>query len=173
MIKKFFTPFFALFVASFTVFVLVLDELDYVEIEPLYPVPEEIINILRPTEELYMVNFFASWCESCVKEIKYLGLIKAHMDLPIYGITVNDSELNLNKMLGHNIHLFQKIEFSFPMQKLIALNIDRIPRLMIIYKNNVIYDHKGEVNDRISHKKIIPILTQVQNLQHQDKNDSQ
>ncbi|NDB83486.1 MAG: hypothetical protein EB127_12280 [Alphaproteobacteria bacterium] len=82
--KKIFTPLFAFIVVVITVAILVIDELDYVEIQALYPAPQEIMHNLQPEEDLYIVNFLASWCPSCEKELKYFGLIKTYMDIPIF-----------------------------------------------------------------------------------------
>ena len=132
-------------------------------LEKLYDVPASIPDYFEIEEEFYAVNFFASWCSSCRSELDDLAKMKKISGINIYGIAVNDSENQLREMLHNKAELFKKITVNFPLHSLSELNLNRIPRILIIYKGDVIYDHTGEVNSRILEKKILPILKEIKN----------
>ncbi len=162
--KKIFVPFIVLITVFSTVFIILYDDIyTDVGIQTLYPVPQEISAELQNNEDIYIIHFFASWCDMCSKDLKYIEMIKNRLNIPIYGILINDTPQHLSKKIGSYTTLFTKLYFSFPVNKLINLDIDRIPRIMIIYKNNIVYDHAGSINERIVRRKIIPLLERSAN----------
>ncbi|MDX1924486.1 MAG: thioredoxin domain-containing protein [Rickettsiaceae bacterium] len=131
----------------------------------LYDLPKNLDSEINEEEGLYIINFFASWCGPCIKELPILSEIAKKNNVPIYGVVINDRQNNAMSMLreqGYE-HLYKSINFNFPIQKLIDLDIDRIPRMMIVMNKKVIYDHTGEINHRILSKRILPLLEAAQN----------
>jgi len=132
-----------------------------VKLDPISPAPTSISSFFEIKEDTYIVNFFASWCGPCKDELENMDIIKKKYNLPIYGIAVKDTLSNANSMIGTNSP-YKNITADFPENELMNLSLQKIPRIFIIYKNNVIYDHQGEVNSKILEKKIIPILKKIE-----------
>ncbi len=139
------------------------DKVSNVDIDPLYTVPSAITQYFNPEEQIYIVNFFASWCKPCVNELDDLLALKDGSSISIYGIALNDTKENLDQLFKYIKNPYKKIALDFPIPRLKDIFLDRIPRTMIIYRGEVIYDHLGEVNQKITKKHILPIIQKVQN----------
>ncbi len=137
--------------------------IDDVDIDPLYEAPTVITQYFKPEEKFYIVNFFASWCGPCVEEVDSLNDLKKSTDISIYGIALNDTKENLKYLFKRTKNPYKKIALDFPTSHLKNIFLDRIPRTIIIYNDNVIYDHLGDVGARVITKEILPILQKVQN----------
>ena len=116
-----------------------------------YPVSSkaQTISTLRPREILQQVadnkgkvvllNFFASWCDPCKREIPGLISIRDDInedDLVIIGISVDD---NQTAMMSY----IRSIDFNYPVfhaseEVLYLFRIDAIPF-------NVIYNREGSI----------------------------
>jgi thiol-disulfide isomerase/thioredoxin len=132
----------------------------------LYDAPLAITDYFEPREDYYIVNFFASWCKACRNELPELREIKEQTGINFYGIALNDFSENIQEMLGTELFPYNKISLDFPLQTIYEFKVNRIPRLIIVYKGDVVYDHEGEINRRILDKKIFPIINKIkQNLQ--------
>lgn len=134
-----------------------------VSLRPLYQVPDSIVAHFELKEKYYVVNFFASWCRACVAEhdnlMKLRKISKAH----IYGIAVNDDKQALNNMLKKHGNPFKKVSLTFSVKNLHELELSKIPRTLVIYNNQVVYDHSGEINATIFSKKLLPVIEKILN----------
>ena len=132
-------------------------------LDPLYPLPNSIKNHFNLRDsEYFIVNIFASWCENCVNEVKKLKQIAKDHNINMYGIAISDSEKFLKKMLGENFYPYKEISLNFPMSELKKLQINKIPRFFIVYKNNIVYDIEGNINESILNNEIYPVLEAIQ-----------
>jgi cytochrome c biogenesis protein CcmG/thiol:disulfide interchange protein DsbE len=137
------------------------DEDPLPNIVELYDAPLAITDYFDPREDFYIVNFFGSWCRACRKELPELLEIKNKTGATFYGVALNDFSENVEEMLGSNLQPYKKIALDFPLNKILEFKLDRIPKLLIIYKGDVVYEFEGEINRRILDKKIFPIITKI------------
>lgn len=132
-----------------------------VKLDPISPAPTSVSSFFDIKEDTYIVNFFASWCGPCKAELENIEIIRKKYNIPIYGIAVNDNQSAVNEMIGEH-NPYKKLTVDFPINNLKDLTSGKIPRMFIIYKNNLIYDHQGEVNSKILEKKILPIIEKIE-----------
>jgi thiol-disulfide isomerase/thioredoxin len=145
----------------FTSTIIFADKSEEVEIHPLFAAPPTIVNYFKPDEDTYVVNFFASWCKPCRLEIPYLEEIQKTTGIIFYGIVVRDEHTTISSMLEDHEIKYKKMGYNLPLHKIESIEIDRIPRLLIIHRGEVVYDHEGEINKRIMKKKIVPLLSKI------------
>ena len=149
-----------LFIALFII-IMQLAKQPEISLAPLYKVPSAIKVHFNPEEKLYVVNFFASWCKACIEEHKNIVSLKKKTKVSIYGIAVNDNEYALDYMLQKHHNPYKKFSTHFPLMEVPELEISRIPRTLIVYEGDIIYDHSGEINKSILDKKILPIIKRI------------
>jgi cytochrome c biogenesis protein CcmG/thiol:disulfide interchange protein DsbE len=108
------------------------------------PTMEKSLGLKK--DKLYVVDFFASWCHSCKKELPQLSEVYAKGGLLLIGINVDKQ-----KSLGRDFVLKHKI--SFPIvydsdQKIIsAFNPEGIPALYFIKNGTIVEKHIGALRD--------------------------
>ena len=50
------------------------------------------INLDEINHDVFVINFWATWCPPCKQEIPELNAFSQHTDIPVYGINVTTSE---------------------------------------------------------------------------------
>ena len=114
----------------------------------------KIIPITHIQEELYAINIFATWCESCTKE--YPVIKELSQKLPIYGINYNDSLEDMKEFFVMNGNCYKDIFLDPNGEAMKFFGTSLIPEIFIISKGKVIYRHVGKLTNEIINHKILP-----------------
>ncbi len=72
-------------------------------------------------------------------------------------------------MLKKHGNPFKKVSLTFSMGNLHELELSKIPRALVIYNNQVVYDHSGEINSTIFSRKLLPIIEKILNTELEAK----
>lgn len=134
--------------------------------------PEVLQRKILDNSGTYMVNFFASWCSSCLKEHHYLMALKEMNHMPIYGISVMDKENNVEQILNVRGNPFTKIYYNFKAHELKDIGIQTLPKTIIIKDNKVVLDLDEPITSKIMKDKIAPILKLIEIHKKHRKNDN-
>ena len=129
----------------------------------------KIINLFDKTKVLskfdirnkqVLINFFASWCVPCKKELPLLFLLKDNQpNLMIIGIDHKDIKSNVLKFFkeGGNPYNFVGVDNNGNIG--LEFGVLGLPETFLIDdKGNIIFKHIGPLTKKIVHNKIIPLL---------------
>tara|TARA_B100000131_G_scaffold194085_1_gene186609 strand:+ start:25735 stop:26211 length:477 start_codon:yes stop_codon:yes gene_type:complete len=104
-------------------------------------------NFNKDLSEFYIINFWASWCEPCKKEVELLNSLNKNVkNLKIVGISIMDTFSDANNFLNT-----QKVNYeNYFDENLISLDyfisINSIPVTFLMDKsNNIIFRINGEL----------------------------
>ncbi|MBT4989819.1 MAG: redoxin family protein [Rickettsiales bacterium] len=104
-------------------------------------------TLLNDESDIKVINFFASWCPSCLHEHSLINAINNNLNIPIYGFAWKDNKYELDKYLFENQNPYKhvmQIDNNIYMSQL--LNIRYIPMSLVIDKDNKVIAHfKGPI----------------------------
>lgn len=93
----------------------------------------------------HLVNIFASWCIPCRVEAPQLGAL-ARAGVPIEGISVRDSAVDLQAFLQQHGDPFQRIGADDDGKVQLALGSSGVPETYVVDgKGLIVYQHIGEI----------------------------
>ena len=98
--------------------------------------------------EIYLINFFASWCIPCKLEHQYLHQLSENEKIRIIGINYKDDSKLATEWLKSVGNPYYKVVSD--QDGLIAINfgVYWIPETFIINQNsNIVYRHAGPITD--------------------------
>jgi cytochrome c biogenesis protein CcmG/thiol:disulfide interchange protein DsbE len=108
----------------------------------------------------YFINFFATWCKVCLQDHHELVKLSADLPFPMYGVAVNDNELNLNKLLGIYGNPYAQIaqdNGSFSR----SILIKGLPTIILVNETGkIITSHSGMISKEVFEQKFKPHLNQ-------------
>lgn len=119
--------------------------------------PKLFVDHINTKDDLYVISIFATWCSSCLKEHEFIMNYESITKIPIYAVAVNEGEDDIQEFLGKYGNPYKKIIYNFPFHKLEDIKIDKIPRVLIIRKNKIIFDHEGVITKSILQNELLPI----------------
>jgi cytochrome c biogenesis protein CcmG/thiol:disulfide interchange protein DsbE len=108
--------------------------------------------------EVFIMNFFATWCKVCLQEHKYLVLLSKEIATPIYGVAIRDHDQNIDKLLNN---------FGNPYKLTLAdmngysntIPIRGLPTTILVDENgNIIAAHSGAMSKNIFDHKFLPYI---------------
>lgn len=108
---------------------------------------ESNINELS-NEKVIIINFWATWCEPCIKELtafnENLSLIEQELNAKLFSISIDDARTasRIKPMMHGNSWEFEVIPDSNQDIKRM-FNIIDIPHTLLIYKNKIVYESTG------------------------------
>jgi DsbE subfamily thiol:disulfide oxidoreductase len=108
-------------------------------------------------DDLYAINIFATWCESCVKE--YPLIQELSKKIPIYGLNYNDSVEDMKEFFTRYTNCYKDILLDPHGEAMRVFGTSLIPEILIISGDKVIYRVVGKLTEEIINKKIIPKIT--------------
>jgi thiol-disulfide isomerase/thioredoxin len=104
---------------------------------PLYP-DEKVFQHPKDTNGVVLINFWASWCTSCIQEVPELEKLKAdNPKLTFLAINAGDSKAKIKKFLKKNDFTYKVLmdrDKSFSK----GLGVLSLPITMILNKEGVI-----------------------------------
>ena len=113
-------------------------------------------------KEILLVNFFASWCVTCIVEHDFLFELKKQKPIKIYGINYKDDIENLEIWLEKLGNPYSKIGIDKTGITGINWGVNGIPESFLIDKNGII---KHKINGVINKKQIKILLTKIEALE--------
>jgi cytochrome c biogenesis protein CcmG/thiol:disulfide interchange protein DsbE len=108
-------------------------------------------------DDLYAINIFATWCESCVKEYPLIEELSGK--IPIYGLNYNDSIEDMKEFFAQNGNCYKDIFLDPHGEAMRFFGTSLIPEIFIISNGKVIYRITGKLTEEIISKKILPRIS--------------
>ena len=103
----------------------------------------EILS-LPNIEGKYVLHIFSSWCEKC--HITHDFFIKSKINIPIYGLIINDNPKNISKFFDKYHNPYKEIFYDNDSHLLVELGVRGIPEILIIENKVVKYKVVGAPN---------------------------
>lgn len=108
-----------------------------------------------------VVNFFASWCVSCVAEQALLE--KLSKTVPVYGFAYKDKQADLAKWLETHGNPFTGIAADSDGRMAIDWGVYGVPETFVIDGKGVIrYRHVGPVTEDAYESIFLPLITELE-----------
>ena len=108
----------------------------------------------------YVVNFFASWCAPCQKEVPFLD--KLSHEIPIIGIAYKDKSDQLAIFLERFGDPFIKIGSDNDGKTSINWGVYGIPETFLISnEGKIIARHAGEITNEVLNSSLIPSIKET------------
>jgi cytochrome c biogenesis protein CcmG/thiol:disulfide interchange protein DsbE len=113
---------------------------------------KNLVNRSNFIGKTIIVNFFASWCNSCRSE--HQSLFKLQKDIKnnalLYGVTWQDIRKNTRKFINKEGNPFTDIFVDDNKNLSKYINLNAIPETIILNKEGrIIWHYKGELQDNI------------------------
>lgn len=94
-----------------------------------------------------ILNFFASWCTTCMAEHSVLLNLKSQNIAKIYGIAWHDINDNTKYFLEKYGNPYDKVFIDSKSELGDLVKIKAVPETMIVKNGEVIYRYKGNLQD--------------------------
>ncbi|MFN7038605.1 MAG: redoxin domain-containing protein [Alphaproteobacteria bacterium] len=111
-----------------------------------------------PSDEYILINFFASWCNSCKYEHELLNKIFKEHNIKIYGIMVRDEEERSLKFLNDTSNPYKLVLNDIDSRFSISLGVISLPESLLVKNNIIINKFKGPLTEEIYRQQIKPYL---------------
>ncbi len=106
-----------------------------------------------------LINIFASWCETCKIEHKFLEKLNSEKIINIYGIAWRDKEKDLTNFLKESGNPYKAIGADYDGRTIISLGVTGVPESFLISPDNKIIAHySGALNEDIWDTKFKPLI---------------
>ena len=106
-------------------------------------------DLVNKNGKYSLINVFASWCSSCLKEHELLFSIQNYGKIDLIGIAWNDYHENSKKFLKKFGNPYQKVALDSKGYLNKILGVTAIPETFLIDSNGyVIYRHQGVLTDQ-------------------------
>ena len=97
-------------------------------------------------DKLYVVDFFASWCHSCKKELPLVS--KVHNDKVVEVVGVNvDSDASKGKAFVSKLNIPFRVVYDSDKALISAFNPAGVPALYYVKNNKVLGMHIGAIKN--------------------------
>ena len=106
-----------------------------------------------------LVNFFSSWCAPCRAEHPLLMELRA--ELPIVGINYMDNPADARDFLDELGNPYQDIAVDQAGEMGRLLNMDSVPRTLLVADGRVVYAHRGRLLRQIIDADIRPLIKKL------------
>jgi cytochrome c biogenesis protein CcmG, thiol:disulfide interchange protein DsbE len=87
-----------------------------------------------------LVNFFASWCEACLGEMRCLATLQK-IDIPMWGIAYKDKPDTISKFLQGTGNPYTQVGFDVSGDTAIDWGVTGVPETFLLDRNGVIRWH--------------------------------
>ena len=112
--------------------------------------------------EVYLVNFWGSWCPTCVYEHPVLMDIAKNGDVPLYGVAWRDTPEKSLAFLSQRGDPFTRIGQDPHSKAAIAFGVAQAPESFIVDKKGIIrYKQPGPISARAWRDDLLPKIKEL------------
>jgi cytochrome c biogenesis protein CcmG/thiol:disulfide interchange protein DsbE len=124
--------------------------------------PEQKFSPEDMKGKVWILNVWASWCESCRFENPLFLEITRTSDVPIYGLNYKDKAVDAKRWLQQYGNPYQKIAVDSDGFVGIDFGVYGVPESFIIDKEGIIrYRHAGPVSRKDWREIILPMIQEL------------
>lgn len=106
-----------------------------------------------------IVNFWASWCTSCVEEHPLLANLKVASGAELYGVAQKDDPVASRRFLGRYGNPFSVVGTDRSGRASIDWGVYGMPETFIVNgKGEIVYKHIGPISEESIRSKILPAI---------------
>lgn len=106
-----------------------------------------------------VVNFWASWCVSCVEEHPLLAELSKAADVEIYGVAQKDDPADTRRFLARYGNPFTRLGTDRSGRTSIDWGVYGMPETFIVNgKGDIVYKQVGPISPQILRTKILPAI---------------
>ena len=105
-----------------------------------------------------IVNFFASWCASCVEEQAVLARIAKDMPIPLYGVAYKDKKADTDHWLAENGNPFRAVGQDAKGLAAIDWGVYGVPETFVLVDGVIRHRHVGPLDDAAVAGEIAPLV---------------
>lgn len=114
----------------------------------LYNQKQKFSNDDLSKNQYSLINFFASWCNSCLIEHQHLLKFKENKKINLYGIAWRDIDDNTKKFIEKHGNPYQIIAIDSKNEFGKEINLQGVPESIVINKSGkIVYHHRGPVTN--------------------------
>lgn len=125
--------------------------------------PEITLTNRNLLGQVYLLNFFASWCSACQEEHPLLLSIKNNYHIPIYGINYKDSNENAKAWLNTDGNPYVLIGTDEQGEIGHQFQVYGTPETFIIDKKGRIrYQYIGTLDENDWRNVLLPLITKYE-----------
>ncbi len=122
-------------------------------------IESEMLNTKELIGKQYIINIFASWCETCHEEHKFWLEVARKNIIDIYGINYFDTHDKVQKWLLENDNPYKMVVTDYDGQVSRMLKVSGLPETFVINsKGNIICHIVGNVTAETWQEQILPVL---------------
>jgi cytochrome c biogenesis protein CcmG/thiol:disulfide interchange protein DsbE len=106
-----------------------------------------------------VVNFWASWCASCVEEHPLLEALRERTGVEIYGVDYKDDAAAARRFLGRYGNPFTAVGTDANGRSAIEWGVYGMPETFVLNgKGEIVYKHVGPISPRSLEEKLLPAI---------------
>lgn len=106
-----------------------------------------------------VVNFWASWCTSCVEEHPLLAELAKAADVPIYGVAQKDDPAATRRFLGRYGNPFTALGSDASGRQSIDWGVYGMPESFVVDgAGKIVYKHVGPISRESMAKDVLPAI---------------
>lgn len=107
-----------------------------------------------------VINFFASWCPPCLKELPELQQLSQHV--PVYGIASREDPEKLKEWLAQHGNPYKEVGIDKGLTFLWDLGISALPTTLVLdASQKIVYIQEGAITAEDIERRILPRLQQL------------
>ena len=126
--------------------------------------PDEMFSPKEMTGKVWLLNFWASWCNGCKDEHPVLMQLAQSGEVPIYGVDYKDQRTDALMWLKQWGNPYPLVAVDEPGRVGIDYGVYGVPETYVIDKRGLIrYKQIGPVDHESLQKKILPLVKELQN----------
>jgi cytochrome c biogenesis protein CcmG/thiol:disulfide interchange protein DsbE len=116
------------------------------------------------SEGPHLVSLFSTWCRPCLLQHQLmLDLRDKYPNLSMIAVNVRDKDSDLDSFFESTRNPYNHI-YKDPENKLISyFNQRMVPQSIVVYKNEVVFYHKGSIDEQTLEFKLRPIIDTLSN----------
>ena len=113
--------------------------------------------------EVSVVNFWASWCITCVQEHPVLVALREKTGVRVYGVNYKDQAAAARRFLGRYSNPYAAVGVDGNGRAAIEWGVYGMPETFIVNgKGEIVYKHVGPITPETLEARIIPAIRAAQ-----------